>query len=228
MDKFLEKKHLVPLALSGGNIPEKKDFLQKKKGKSTNAFLEFSVLPNGQRHGKEKRLCNSGEIVECEWKDGKLHGSWKCFVGDNYLSGNFYEGVAVGTFRSCIDVDGFTDHSFGKLRRTIEYVFSNGLLMSEEGFIALFIGDQQLFEVEQPKRSFEWDTKNKTLVAGDWLFKEVHTHAYHYIVRGSSRPQYVLSENHLLYLLEAEGERLFATLENGECAEVRMPIFFGL
>lgn len=222
MDKFLEKKHLLPFALSGGSIPKKEEFLEKKKGKSTKAFLEFSVLPNGQRHGKEKRMYNSGEILECEWKDGKLHGSWKCFVGDNYLSGNFFDGVAIGVFRSCIDVDGFADHSFGKLRRTIEYTFSDGLLMSEEGFLALFIGKEQRFKVEQPKRSFLWDKKNKTLEVGDWLFKQTSTHGF---VSSRSSEQYVLSENHLLHFLEEEGKSLFATLENGERAKICMPIF---
>lgn len=222
MDKFLEKR-LLSFALSGGSIPKKEEFLEKKKGKSTKAFLEFSVLPNGQRHGKEKRMYNSGEILECEWKDGKLHGSWKCFVGDNYLSGNFFNGVAVGTFRSYIDMDGFADHSFGKLRRTIEYTFSDGLLVSEEGFLALFIGKEQLFRVEQPKRSFLWDTKNKTLQTGEHLFEKISTYGFDV---SRQTEQYVLSENHLLHFLEEEGRSLFATLENGERVKIRIPIFF--
>ncbi|AQM73303.1 MORN repeat-containing protein [Noumeavirus] len=222
MDKFLEKR-LLSFAISGGNIPKKEDFLHKKKGKSTKAFLEFSVLPNGQRHGKERRLYNSGEILECEWKDGKLHGSWKCFVGDNYLSGNFFNGVAVGTFRSCIDIDGFADHSFGKLRRTIEYTFSDGLLVSEEGFLALFIGKEQLFRVDQPKRVFLWDMKNKTFQTGEHLFEKISTYGF---VVSRQTEQYVLSENHLMHFLEEEGRSLFATLENGERVKICMPIFF--
>ncbi|AMQ10687.1 hypothetical protein [Brazilian marseillevirus] len=223
MQKFLEREEIIPFVLSSSEtLPKKEDFLRLVKARKKSSFDEYFVLPNGQKHGKSTRKFLSGEILTGEWKEGKLHGKWKCSLGSDYISGNFWEGKANGIFRSETTLDGFRHHSSGNLRKKTKYIFLNGLLQSEEASMEMSIGGERLFGFDQPKRHFFWDMKKREVMFGDVRLTDIRETSGIY----TAVDYHLLSENHLLHFLKDEGNKAFATMESGEIVRLCIPIFF--
>nr|WNL50354.1 hypothetical protein MarDSR_315 [Marseillevirus sp.] len=104
MQKFLEKRDIIPHSLASFERPNPENFLRKVF--SDNPELKCSVLPNGKPHGEvwSKIVDELGVSEErTTYKLGLLHGSYHCvksniFFGTEATKGYFKEHKPHGEF----------------------------------------------------------------------------------------------------------------------------------
>ncbi|AMQ10686.1 hypothetical protein [Brazilian marseillevirus] len=97
MQKFLENKEVLCLALAGGGLPLPEDYVCHKANDELFRAHSFPILPDGRKHGVELVVGMFFHLKKT-WKIGVLHGDWQCCRSGSRLFGTFCNGKPNGEF----------------------------------------------------------------------------------------------------------------------------------
>lgn len=102
MQKFLEKREVIPFSLASGELPRAESFVSQKNSKNVEhgtTFIIESVLPDGSLHGP-RTAANIDFAREEEHAFGKRHGKYILSErkGSRNYEGEFCQDIPVGRF----------------------------------------------------------------------------------------------------------------------------------
>ncbi|ALX27486.1 hypothetical protein GMAR_ORF112 [Golden Marseillevirus] len=139
MRKHLEKREALCFSLVFGDLLDPNDFLtQKRKERKCGDIVEYSVLPNGKRHGKCHYISAEREDSKfetfCSYKFGKLEGDFFCYISTPFdkseCSANFRNGIPQGRITTVTTVQNSVSFSingyYDEIGRPIKFERDDG------------------------------------------------------------------------------------------------------